>query len=32
MEADKKEDGLFHCTRADCVNEIRAFSRRCEYT
>lgn len=32
MEADRREDGLLHCTHADCVNEIRAFSRRCEYT
>ena len=32
MEAVRKEDGFLHCAHVDCVNETRAFSRRCEYT
>lgn len=32
MEAARMEDGLLHCAHADCVNELRVFSRRCEYT
>lgn len=27
----KQADGKFHCTRDDCTEDIRAFSRKCEW-
>ena len=30
-DAFKQADGKFHCTRDDCTEDVRAFTRKCEW-